>query len=63
LAAVNDVATVGYATLNGGTTGGSGGTVTRVSTLDALKTAVTGSAKKIVVLTGLLLFLLLPGTP
>jgi len=48
----NDVATVGYATLNGGTTGGSGGTVTRVSTLAALKTAVTGDAKKIVILSG-----------
>ncbi|KAG6915666.1 hypothetical protein DXG01_010496 [Tephrocybe rancida] len=49
-AAVGDVATVGYATLNGGTSGGSGGTVTTVTTLAALTSAVTGTAKKIVII-------------
>ncbi|EEB97444.1 hypothetical protein MPER_03237, partial [Moniliophthora perniciosa FA553] len=51
-ASVSDVATVGYATLNGGTTGGSGGTQTTVSTLDALTSAVSGDAKKIVLISG-----------
>ncbi|KAF9257197.1 polysaccharide lyase family 1 protein, partial [Marasmius fiardii PR-910] len=51
-AAPNDVATVGYATLNGGTTGGSGGPVTTVTTLDALTSAVAGSNKKIVIISG-----------
>ncbi|KAF8890425.1 polysaccharide lyase family 1 protein, partial [Infundibulicybe gibba] len=51
-ASVNDVATVGYATLNGGTTGGSGGTTTTVTTLAALTAAVAGTAKKIVIISG-----------
>jgi pectate lyase len=34
------------------TTGGSGGTQTTVSTLDALTAAVTGSGKKIVLISG-----------
>ncbi|KAJ7083759.1 pectate lyase [Mycena epipterygia] len=42
-ATVNDVATVGY---------GSGGPTTTVSTLAALTTAVTGNAKKIVLISG-----------
>jgi pectate lyase len=41
---------VGYAAL-GGTTGGAGGATTRVSTLAALTTALTGDSAKIVVLT------------
>ncbi|KAF9448045.1 polysaccharide lyase family 1 protein [Macrolepiota fuliginosa MF-IS2] len=53
-ASVDDVATVGYATLNGGTTGGSGGTQTTVSTLDALTAAVSGSDKKVVIISGVI---------
>ncbi|EEB94100.1 hypothetical protein MPER_07146, partial [Moniliophthora perniciosa FA553] len=49
---VNDVANVGYATLNGGTTGGSGGTSTTVTSLSALTSAVQGSAKKVVIISG-----------
>ncbi|KAL0569390.1 hypothetical protein V5O48_012568, partial [Marasmius crinis-equi] len=51
-ASASDVANVGYATLNGGTTGGSGGTQTTVTTLAALTAAVTGDAKKIVFISG-----------
>jgi len=50
-ATVNDVATLGYAALNGGTTGGSGGTTVQVSTLAALTTAAASSAKSIIVIT------------
>ncbi|KAF4600444.1 phosphoribosylaminoimidazole carboxylase ade2 [Pleurotus pulmonarius] len=51
-ASVNDVANIGYATLNGGTSGGSGGTTTVVTSLSALTSAVSGSAKKVVVIQG-----------
>ncbi|KAF9495953.1 pectate lyase [Pleurotus eryngii] len=51
-ASVNDVATLGFATLNGGTTGGAGGPTTTVSTLDALTSAVAGDAKKTVIISG-----------
>ncbi|ETW78398.1 polysaccharide lyase family 1 protein [Heterobasidion irregulare TC 32-1] len=50
-ASASDVATVGYAA-SAGTTGGSGGTTTRVSTLAALTSAVSGNAKKIVIIDG-----------
>lgn len=51
-ASVNDVADLGYATLNGGTSGGSGGTQTTVTTLDQLTNAVSGDSKKIVLISG-----------
>ncbi|PBK76112.1 pectate lyase [Armillaria solidipes] len=51
-ASVSDVATVGFATLNGGTTGGAGGTTTTVTTLDALTSAVSGDSAKIVIISG-----------
>ncbi|RPB14148.1 pectate lyase a [Morchella conica CCBAS932] len=51
-ASVNDVCTVGYCTLNGGTSGGSGGVTTTVSSLAALKTAVADDVARIVVVTG-----------
>ncbi|KAF9530944.1 pectate lyase [Crepidotus variabilis] len=51
-ASVSDVATLGYATLSGGTTGGSGGTSTTVTTLSALTAAVSGTAKKTVIISG-----------
>lgn len=50
-ASYNDVATLGYASLNGGTTGGSGGTVVQVSTLDQLTSAAASSTKSIIVIT------------
>ncbi|KAG8959784.1 hypothetical protein FRC03_007492 [Tulasnella sp. 419] len=42
------VGLIGYATLNGGTTGGAGGSVTTVSSLSALRAAVSGTSAKIV---------------
>jgi pectate lyase len=40
-ATITDIASTGYATQNGGTTGGKGGTVTTVSTLAQFTAAVT----------------------
>ncbi|KAL5520709.1 hypothetical protein ACEPAF_2711 [Sanghuangporus sanghuang] len=48
----DEVATVGYATLNGGTAGGAGGTVTTVTTLDELTSAVEGNDAKIIIVSG-----------
>ena len=47
-AAVDDAASVGYATLNGGTTGGAGGTTVTVTSVDELASAVEGDDAKIV---------------
>jgi len=51
-ASVTDVPTVGFATLNGGTTGGKGGTTTTVSTLAQYTAAIAGDDPKIVVVEG-----------
>ncbi|TDL17664.1 polysaccharide lyase family 1 protein, partial [Rickenella mellea] len=51
-ASASDVATLGYATLNGGTKGGVGGPTTRVSTLAALTAAVAGNSSAIVIVSG-----------
>jgi len=45
---------VGYATLNGGTTGGAGGPTTTVTTLAALRAAITGATPKIVQISGII---------
>ncbi|KAJ7454404.1 pectin lyase-like protein [Mycena latifolia] len=45
---------VGYATLNGGTTGGTGGATTTVTSLAALRAAVTGATAKIVQISGII---------
>ncbi|KAF8585140.1 polysaccharide lyase family 1 protein [Ramaria rubella] len=45
---------VGYASLDGGTTGGAGGLTTTVTTLAALRAAVTGATPKIVQLSGII---------
>lgn len=51
-ASTSDAATVGYATLNGGTTGGKGGKVTTVTTLAALTSAAAGDTAGIVLISG-----------
>jgi pectate lyase len=51
-ASLTDVATVGYASLNGGTTGGKGGTTTTVSTFAQFTAAVSGDTAQIVVVSG-----------
>jgi hypothetical protein len=50
-ASLNDAA-YGYASQNGGTRGGAGGTTTTVSTYAQFTAAVAGNAKKVVVLNG-----------
>ncbi|KAB5587847.1 hypothetical protein CTheo_8711 [Ceratobasidium theobromae] len=51
-ASTSDKATIGYATLSGGTTGGGSASPVTVTTLAALKTAVTGSTAKVVIISG-----------
>ncbi|KAF3213371.1 hypothetical protein TWF106_009498 [Orbilia oligospora] len=51
-ATLGDIATTGYATLNGGTTGGMGGQIVEVDTLDAYVAAVGDDNPWIVVITG-----------
>lgn len=52
-ATITDVASTGYATQNGGTTGGKGGTVTTVSTLAQFTAAVTNDVvPRIIVVKG-----------
>ncbi|KXX72953.1 putative pectate lyase B [Madurella mycetomatis] len=55
-ATISDAADLGFATLNGGTTGGAGGTVTTVSTLAQFTAAVSeeNSAPAIVVIQGVI---------
>ncbi|KAF6798274.1 pectate lyase a [Colletotrichum sojae] len=55
-ASVSDKATIGYATLNGGTSGGAGGTVTTVSSLAEFTAAVNekDTSAKIVVVKGVI---------
>lgn len=51
-ATLEDVATTGYATQNGGTTGGKGGSTIKVASLSELKSAVEGDDAAIVLITG-----------
>jgi pectate lyase len=51
-ASLEDVATVGYATTNGGTTGGKGGKTVKVASLSELTAAVKGDDAAIVLITG-----------
>jgi pectate lyase len=51
-ATVTDGPTAGYATQNGGTTGGNGGATTTVSTFAQFTAAVSGDAAKIIVISG-----------
>ncbi|KAG8696508.1 hypothetical protein FRC09_008470 [Ceratobasidium sp. 395] len=48
-ATTSDQATIGYATLSGGTTGGGTATPVTVATLDALKDALAGGSKVIII--------------
>ncbi|KAG8705924.1 14-3-3 protein [Ceratobasidium sp. 395] len=51
-ALVSDKATIGFATLNGGTTGGGAATPVTVTTFNQLKAAVTGNTAKGVMVSG-----------
>jgi pectate lyase len=51
-ASLEDVATTGFATLNGGTSGGKGGEIIEVSTLSDLQSAVKGDDAAIILITG-----------
>ena len=48
----NEAAGLGFAATNGGTTGGQGGSVTIVTSLSALKSAVSGNSPAIVIVSG-----------
>jgi pectate lyase len=47
----SEVASVGYATLNGGTTGGAGGSTVSVSTLSDLQDAASADGSAIIIVT------------
>ncbi|KAB5594194.1 hypothetical protein CTheo_2410 [Ceratobasidium theobromae] len=51
-ASTSDKASIGYATLSGGTTGGGSASAVTVTTLSALKSAVSGSTAKVVIVSG-----------
>jgi|SRR5690242_242802 len=51
-AGLQDVATVGYATTNGGTTGGKGGKTIKVASVSELQAAVKGDSAAIILITG-----------
>jgi pectate lyase len=51
-ASVDDVPTTGFATQNGGTTGGKGGQTTTVTTVAELKAAVADNTPRIVIVSG-----------
>ncbi|KAG9081952.1 hypothetical protein FRC06_005317, partial [Ceratobasidium sp. 370] len=48
-ATTSDKATIGYATLSGGTTGGGSATAVTVTSLDAFKTAISNGSKVIII--------------
>lgn len=48
----SEAASVGFASTNGGTTGGAGGSTVTVSNVDDLKLALTGDARAIVIIDG-----------
>ncbi|KDN34975.1 hypothetical protein RSAG8_11981, partial [Rhizoctonia solani AG-8 WAC10335] len=51
-ASITDKATIGFATLNGGTTGGGSAIPITVTALDALQKAVSGDSAKVVLISG-----------
>ncbi|KAF8602569.1 pectate lyase B [Ceratobasidium sp. AG-I] len=51
-ASISDKATLGYATTNGGTTGGGSVTPVTISTLSGLKTALSGNMPAVVIVSG-----------
>ncbi|CAE6458491.1 unnamed protein product [Rhizoctonia solani] len=51
-ASTGDRATIGYATLSGGTTGGGSASAVTVTSLSALKSAVSGNSAKVVIVSG-----------
>ncbi|KAG8688816.1 hypothetical protein FRC11_004721 [Ceratobasidium sp. 423] len=51
-ASITDKATIGFATLNGGTTDGGSATPVTIATLNALRSAVSGNSAKVVLISG-----------